>query len=218
MQGGVGNVRLATHKVWRALMIVPPAGVFTLVALLCASSAVAQLQPKPGEPGSGAATAPPERVAATEEDREFAKQTTRDLDTEVQIARLATKQARSAEVRDFALRASADYDKVRQELDRAVDLAKLEQPAGPGPAGENMITRLDDENTEAFDLTYVTQRLVQHRRMVEAFQREAENGKSPPLKRFAADNLPLVQKNTQTLEALQQDLVKKRQSQTPPGK
>jgi putative membrane protein len=129
---------------------------------------------------------------------------------------MATKQARSDEVRSFAERAVADYDKARQELERAVHLANVEEPASPGEAGENMINRLDDENTNAFDLTYATQGAIQHKRMVELFQREAQNGQSPPLKRFAADNLPLLKKNAQTLEDLQKDLVKKHQAQTPP--
>jgi putative membrane protein len=197
-------------------MIVPLPRVFALILVLAAAPASAQVQPQPGESPVGAPTTPPERVAASEEDREFAKQAARDLDTEVQVAELATKQARSGEVRDFAERVVVDYDKARQELARAAHLANVEEPVSPGEAGENMITRLDDENTDAFDLTYATQRAVQHKRMVALFEREAKNGQSPPLKRFAADNLPLLQKNAASLDELQKQLVQKRQSQSPP--
>ena len=94
-------------------------------------------------------------------------------------------------------------------------MAKVEVPAGAGPAGENMFTRLDEQNPGAFDLTYVTQRLIQHQRMVELFTREAKNGQSPALKQFAADNLPLLQKNTQTLEDMQRRLTEQHQSPGP---
>ncbi len=132
------------------------------------------------------------------------------------IATLATGKAEDKDVRAFAEKAADEYKKAQQDLDRAVRLAKVEVPAGKGPAGENMVSRLDDQNPGAFDLSYVTQRLIQHKRMVDLFTREAENGQSPALKRFAADTLPLVQTNTQTLEGLQKRLTEQHQSQQPP--
>jgi putative membrane protein len=196
-------------------MIRPLTGFFAFAFVLAAGPAPAQVQPPAGGSAVGAPTTPPEQVAPDEKDREFAKQAAQGLDTEVRIAGLATKKAESQDVRTFAERAVEDYGKAMQELDRAAHVAEVEVPKEPGPAAENMFTQLDDETPGAFDLAYATQRLTQHQRMVELFEREAENGKSPALRRFAADTLPLLQKNTRALEDLQKQLTKQHQTQTP---
>jgi predicted outer membrane protein len=120
--------------------------------------------------------------------------------TEIDAAKLATKQSQDKDVKNFAHHMMVDHTKLTLEL-------KMAAPHGVAVPKDNSDTTVLDSlkglKGKEFDTVYIKSVGVQgHQKAVEAFQKEAESGQNADLKKAAAKALPTIQDHLKMAQAL----------------
>lgn len=114
---------------------------------------------------------------------------------EVEHGRLATQNASSADVKQFAQRMVDDHSKAGEELKALAAQKQVTLPAELDQKHRAMQDKLAKLKGEAFDKAYMSHMVMAHQQAVALFQREAKGGKDPEVKAWAAKTLPGLQEH-----------------------
>jgi len=119
---------------------------------------------------------------------------------EVELGKLATEKAASDEVKKFGQRMVDDHSKANNELKTLAQNKKITLPADIGPKEKALRDRLTKLSGAAFDRAYMQAMLADHRQDVPEFRKEANTGKDPDVKAFAAKTLPTLEEHLKLAE------------------
>jgi putative membrane protein len=157
------------------------------LALACAFTwtVIASQEPATKPPGAKPASA----------DAPFIGTAAMDGLAEVEHGRLATQNAASPDVKQFAQRMVDDHSKAGDELKGLASQKDV-----------TLATKLDDQHRAvqdklaklkgaAFDKAYMGQVVTAHLQAVALFQQEAKGGQDPDVKAWAAKTLPTLQEH-----------------------
>ena len=111
---------------------------------------------------------------------------------EVELGKLATEKAASDEVKKFGQRMVDDHSKANDDLKTLAQNKKITLPADMDPKEKALRDRLSKLSGAAFDRAYMQAMLADHRQDVAEFRKEANSGKDPDVKAFAAKTLPTL--------------------------
>jgi putative membrane protein len=114
---------------------------------------------------------------------------------EVAHGELATKNASSQEVKNFAQRMVDDHTKAHAELKALASKKQTTLPAELGPKHQAMQDKLAKMKGEAFDRAYMQHMVGAHTEAVKLFEQESQNGKDTDTRAWAAKTLPVVQEH-----------------------
>lgn len=132
--------------------------------------------------------------ALTDEDRQFICRAAIGESAGVVFARIAARRAASPAVRDYAERMAYDHAKTHEEIATlARGEAGIAAPAGldaPHLAERDALAGLSGA---AFDTAYLRASLDNGTTLIGVYQKEIKSGGSPTFRRFAADNLEVLQ-------------------------
>ncbi|HEV2550429.1 MAG TPA: DUF4142 domain-containing protein [Stellaceae bacterium] len=132
--------------------------------------------------------------ALNSEDRQFICHAAIGESAGVVFARMASRRAASPAVRDYAQRMDYDHAKTYEELAAlARGEAGIAAPAGldgPHLAARDELAGLSGPS---FDSAYLRASLDEGSRLIGIYQKEIKDGGSPTFRRFAADNLEMLQ-------------------------
>ncbi|MDR5770997.1 DUF4142 domain-containing protein [Caballeronia sp. LP006] len=110
--------------------------------------------------------------------------------TEIAASKLALTHASGKQVKDFAQRMIADHTKLAHSLD---GIAKRHGMSEPPSADSSVIGSLQNLQGDAFDDAYIQKVAVDgHRKAMELFKQESEQGNDAALKAVAAKALPVI--------------------------
>jgi putative membrane protein len=124
---------------------------------------------------------------------------------EVQLGKVAVEHAASPDVKQFGQRMVDDHGKANRELMTLVEQKGISVPTSLDPKYQKEADRIAKLQGTAFDRAYIQHMVKDHQEDVKLFRAQAQRGKDPELKRFAAASLS-------TLEAhlkMAQNLAKK---------
>lgn len=121
---------------------------------------------------------------------------------EVELGRLAVKQAASEDVKAFAERMIADHSKAGDELKALAQQKKVLLPAEINPSHKEMIAKLSKLKGADFDHEYVTAMVADHEKDVAAFENALKTGADADVKAFAAKTLPTLKAHLQTIRGI----------------
>ncbi len=121
---------------------------------------------------------------------------------EVELGRLAVKQAASSEVKEFGEKMASDHSKAGQKLEALAMKKKVTLPSKLTPQQTQTMEKLTKLSGDEFDRAYVTAMVMAHEGDVAAFQNVAKNGTDADVKEFAAGTLPTLEKHLQMIKAL----------------
>jgi putative membrane protein len=114
---------------------------------------------------------------------------------EVQLGKLAAEHAASPDVKQFGQRMVADHDKANRELMAVVEPKGIAVPTGLDRKHRQTADRLAKLHGAAFDRAYIQEMVRDHEADVKLFRTEAQRGKDPELKRWAANTLPILEEH-----------------------
>jgi putative membrane protein len=154
-------------------------------ACLFSSVAIASQEPAADKPRPGEKPASP--------DAPFIGTAAMDGLAEIELGRLATRNASSPDVKQFAQRMVDDHSKASDELKAFAAKKEI-----------TLATKLDDQHRAAqkslakltgaaFDKAYMDHTVKAHLEAVSLFQQEAKTGRDSELKAWAAKTLPTLQ-------------------------
>ena len=133
-------------------------------------------------------------------DKAFVQAASESSSTEIDTAKLANKQSQDKDVKDFAHHMMIDHTELTVQL-------KMAAPHGVAVPKDNsdpaVLDALKPLKGKAFDVVYIKKVGVEgHQKAVAAFQKEAQEGQIPDLKKAAAKALPTIQHHLEMAQAL----------------
>ncbi len=150
-----------------------------------------------------AGTAQQQGAALGQDDRDFLRQAAIGGMAEVELGRLATKQAQSDEVKKFGQRMVDDHSRANDELKTIALRLGAEVPRSLDTEHKQIKDRLAKASGASFDREYIQAMQKDHDKTIKLFQKQAQSGKSAELKAFAEKTLPILQEHHQLVQQLQ---------------
>jgi putative membrane protein len=138
-------------------------------------------------------TTPVTSAPARRTDTAFAMEVAQNGIAEIALARLAAKNAQSADVKRFAQRVITDHTKVSNELKQIATSKGITLPADMKEEQKATVTRLTALKGAEFDREFMTIMAENHDKSVTTFKEVARDGTDPEIKAFAAKTLPTLE-------------------------
>ena len=141
--------------------------------------------------------------ALNNDDRQFICHAAIGESAGVVFARMASRRAASPAVRDYAQRMDYDHAKTHEELAAlARGEAGIAAPAGLDAPHLAVRDELAGLSGPAFDRAYLRASLDEGAQLVGIYQKEIKTGGSPTFRRFAADNLEVLQERLRVTQSV----------------
>ena len=137
-------------------------------------------------------------------DEEFAKKAAQGGMAEVKLGQLAEEKASNQTVKSFAKLMVEDHTKANDKLKEAASKENISLPTDLDPKDEATYESLSKLSGEAFDRAYARNMVKDHQQDVAEFHREATNGRKEPIKSFAEQTLPTLQKHLKEARQMEQ--------------
>lgn len=144
----------------------------------------------------------PAMAALSSEDRTFATKAAAGGQAEVAFGQLAKDNASSPAVKQFGERMVTDHTQANEALMEVAKNQDLKLPDGLDAKDQAQERKLSTTKGRAFDRAYMQDMVRDHKQDVADFRKEAENGKDPQLKAFAAKYLPVLEQHLQMAESI----------------
>jgi putative membrane protein len=140
-------------------------------------------------------TTPIISAPARRDDRAFAMEVAQNGMSEIALARLAAKNAQSADVKRFAQRVITDHTKVGNELKQIATGKGITLPADMTDQQKTTLTRFTALKGPEFDREFMTLMAENHDKSVTAFQEVSRSGSDADIKAFASKMLPTFEEH-----------------------
>jgi putative membrane protein len=115
---------------------------------------------------------------------------------EVEAARLAMQRASSPDVKQFAQQLMKDHTDANEKLMQIAQDKGIQLPKQLDAKHRQHIDKLSKLNGEEFDREFIREMgLKDHKKDIQAFEKQARQGKDTELKTFAEETLPVLQKH-----------------------
>jgi putative membrane protein len=162
----------------------------TLALIACAALAFSPslfAQSKDGkEDGKGALAG---------QDLKYFRQLAQGNIAEVELGKLAEKQAASDEVKKFARQMVDDHGKMLEEQQQLAKQKSVQTPRGPGRQHRAELRKLEKLSGEQFDRAYMNDMVKDHEKDLKLVQEAQHNVKDPELKAALEKSAPVIQKH-----------------------
>ncbi|MGE0310053.1 MAG: DUF4142 domain-containing protein [Lautropia sp.] len=207
------SIRIAGPAQCRRPMRIAPS--LALAAAVCVSPFVALAQGTTGQgntaPGGGAAssqssqssqaTAPArgsggrEAAELSAADRAFMTKAAQGGAAEVEMGKLAQRNAERDDVRRFGERMVEDHGKANEALARVARAHDMKLPSTPDSKAKSTMKTLESKQGKAFDRAYMDHMVADHNKDVAAFEKAAKSSGSPDVQAFAKDTLQVLEEH-----------------------
>lgn len=147
-------------------------------------------------PGNGMAT-------LSAGDRKFVEAAARGGEAEVQLGKLAAQRAESPAVKQFGQRMVDDHSKADEKLQQVASSKDITLPSDMDAATRLEYDKLQKLTGSQFDREYMKTMVSDHRKDVQAFQKERRSARDNDVKAFAAATLPTVEEHLKLAQSAQ---------------
>jgi len=115
---------------------------------------------------------------------------------EVEASKLAMERASSQEVKDFAKMIHEDHTAANRKLKEIAQTNGVQLPTELDAKHKQELARLQKLQGQAFEQAYMQRMGVQdHKKDIQAFEKQAQTSKDDQLKNFAQETLPTLRKH-----------------------
>jgi putative membrane protein len=137
-------------------------------------------------------------------DHTFVKKMAQGGMAEVELGKLAAKNASSPEVKAFGQRMVDDHGKAGDELKTIAEKKSIAWPTSLDAKSQALHDKLATLNGDAFDRAYVKAMLSDHKKDAAELKTESKSGKDPDVKEWAAKTLSTVESHLSEVEKINQ--------------
>lgn len=142
----------------------------------------------------------------SDDDAEFVKEAAAAGMAEVELGKMAAVRASSTQVKEFGQRMQKDHTKANEELKKLAGNKGVQLPTDVDRKHKSASERLAKLTGNEFDREYMRAMVDDHKETVEKFQRQAEKGKDPDLKKFASEQLPILKKHLELAQTTEKQV------------
>lgn len=154
------------------------------IGMLTAAAAQSSDDKTSGNSGTSAKLAPA--------DRQFIKKAAAGGLAEVELGKLASEKAESADVKQFGQRMVDDHTKANDQLKQVASEKGVTVPDKLSAKDAATKARLEKLSGKAFDRAYMNDMVTDHTKDVSEFRMESKNAKDPDIRNFASQTLPTL--------------------------
>ncbi len=122
---------------------------------------------------------------------------------EINAAQLGQSKSANADIKAFSDHIAADHTKANAELKTLADSKKVTVSDSPSLVQQGKGKLLDMKSGDSFDKSFAEAMVSDHKQVIEAFEKEANEGKDADVKAFAAKTLPTLKMHLSMAEDLQ---------------
>lgn len=126
-------------------------------------------------------------------DAEFVQKASESDMAEIEISKLAVKQATDERVKKFATKMVEDHTKSSEQLTHIAKLRKLDLAKEITKAHRDKAEKLSKASGADFDRQFMQTQVQAHEEALKLFQDQAKNGQDPELRAFAAKTVPVIE-------------------------
>lgn len=139
-------------------------------------------------------------MAVPAADKNFAMMVAQTDIAELKVSNMALQKSNNDEVKKLAQKLIDDHTKTTDSMKEIASKKGLTLPTEPDAKHKALATKLEGESGDQFDKDYLAANSMDHHKVVQAFQKEANNGKDPDIKSFASQYLPAIQEHTKMID------------------
>src|SRR5262249_54842395 len=144
------------------------------------------------------------RTDTTADDHSFVKKMAHGGMAEVELGKLAVKNASSPDVKAFGQRMVDDHSKAGDALKAIAERKSIAWPTSLDAKSQALHDKLAALNGDAFDRAYVKAMLSDHKKDAVELRTESKSGKDSDVKEWAAKTLPTVESHLTEVEKISQ--------------
>ena len=150
----------------------------------------------------GMAASPAATAELAAQDQTFVTEAASSGLAEAELGQLAQQKAANPEVQQFGQRMVQDHGQANQKLMAVANELGAAPPGTPGEKAAATKRELEGMAGEKFDQAYMRAMIKDHDLAVALFQREAQEGQSEQLRKFAEETLPTIQEHLQMARSI----------------
>jgi putative membrane protein len=121
---------------------------------------------------------------------------------EVELSKVALAGAKKSAIKELAQRMIDDHGKANEELAALVGARGLELPKDPDQPTLDRKTALEKQKGTKLEKAYLDHMLADHRKAVELFRTQSQNGVDPEIREWATRTLPKLEDHLSHVEAV----------------
>lgn len=148
------------------------------------------------------------KLSAT--DTTFIKSAAQGGMEEVELGKLAAEKASNADVKSFGQRMVDDHSKANDQLKQLAAQKGVTLSSTLSPSKKADVSKLSKLSGAAFDRTYVSMMVKDHKKDVAEFEKTSKNAKDADLKSWAGTTLPTLQDHLKMIQDISANLNKKK--------
>jgi|SRR5262245_47628939 len=137
---------------------------------------------------------------AAHADQHFLKEAVQGGQAEVTLGQMAVKQGEDKEVKQFGQRMADDHSKANDELKSLAAAEGVTLPTDMNEKAKATRQRLSKLSGADFDRAYMEEMVKDHKKDVAEFEHEAQQGKDPEVKNWAAKTVPTLKEHLDAAE------------------
>jgi putative membrane protein len=140
------------------------------------------------------------------EAKEFVEKAAKGGMAEVEMGKLAVKNAKDKEVKNFAQMMVDDHTKANNELKKIATKQNITVPTSIGEENNMMLNDLKKKTGAEFDKAYIKHMVDGHKKMLDLFEKASTELKDAELKNYAATNVKTLQMHYDKATAIEAKL------------
>ena len=144
----------------------------------------------------------------TSKDHKYFTETAEGLMAEIQLGKMAEKQAWDDRVKQFGKRMVEDHGKDLQELKQLANQKNVTLPDSPSHGQKKEADKIRQLSGKAFDREYVKYEAKDHKKDVKDQGKEMKGTNDPDLKKFATATHETVVAHRKTVDDLQEKIAR----------
>lgn len=177
--------------------------VLMLAAAFALGAPMATAQPSGTSPNSSM-THPKDNSKSIDRDsKKFFEEAAIGGMAEVELGKLASQKATSAEVKQFGETMVKDHSAVNEQLAKLAQQDGVALPTEVDAKHKKLKDKLAKKEGADFDKAYIDEMVKDHKKDISMFQKEAKKGDNTQLKNFAAQTLPKLQEHLKMAQQIQ---------------
>jgi putative membrane protein len=149
---------------------------------------------------------PPISKKLTRASEKFVKEAAEGGLLEVELGKLAVEKANHEQVKAFGRQMQDDHGKANEELKQLPAANGVRFPQSLQGKHKKTADRLAKFPGPEFDRQYMRFMIEDHKKDLDAFQREADKGQDPEVKQFASRQLPVLKKHLEAAQATERQV------------
>ena len=151
----------------------------------------------------GAGISAAQEKQLSEQDRQFMNKAAMGSMMEVQLGKMAQEKASSQDVKDFGQTMVQDHSKANQKLKDIAQENNVSLPQELDAKHRRTVDELSSLEGESFDRRYMDKMVEDHKKDIDTFQKEVQQGQHPEVTQFASETLDTLQQHHEMAQRIE---------------